>query len=96
MKYFKTLISFIVEGPRFPDEIEEITKIEFDNVLDDGDKLYLYTKYNKLVRQETSSCHGVDVHRLMNSKGYAIVNRGTFLHIKKTLQYKNVYYEVSR
>ena len=74
---------YIFEGPRFPSEIEEITNIKYNDLLDDDYRLYLFVKNKVVIKQEKSSSKDINVHRLMNEQGYVILSPETILFTKK-------------
>ncbi|ABQ06719.1 hypothetical protein [Flavobacterium johnsoniae] len=84
---------FIFEGPRFPSEIEGVTKIKYDDVLDDGDRLYLYVKGNIITKKEKSTSKDVNIHRLMNEQGYTVLYPNTVIFAKKQKNGDDFYYD---
>jgi len=84
---------FIFEGPRFPSEIEEVIKIKYEDVLDDGDRLYLYVKGNIITKQEKSTCKDVNIHRLMGEQGYTVLYPETIIYTKKQKNGNDFYYD---
>lgn len=84
---------YVFEGPRFPSEIEKITKIKYDDLLDDGDRLYLYVKNEVVIKQEKSTSKDVNIHRLMNEQGYAILYPDTIIFAKKQKNVDDFYFD---
>lgn len=84
---------YVFEGPRVPSEIKRITKIEYNELLADGDRLYLFVKNETIIKQEISSCKDVNVHRLMNVQGYAILYPETRVFGKKQKNGDDLYYD---
>lgn len=85
---------YIFEGPRFPSEIEEITNIKYNDLLDDDYKLYLFVKNKVITKQEKSSSNDINIHRLMNEQGYAVLLPETILFTKKRKNGNDVYYDI--
>lgn len=86
---------YIFEGPRFPDEIEDIIKIEYDEVLDDGNRLYVFVKNRQIILKEISSCTNVDIHGLMNDQGYVVLSNDTMLYSRLKKNASGTLYRVS-
>lgn len=84
---------YVFEGPRFPSEIEKVTKIKFDDVLDDGERLYLYVSNEAIVKQEKSTSMDVNIHRLMNDQGYTILNSETIVCAKRQKNGNDFYFD---
>lgn len=84
---------YVFEGPRFPSEIEKITNIKYDDLLDDGDRLYLYVKNEVIIKQEKSTCKDVNVHRLMNEQGYTILYPESIIFAKKQKNGNDFYFD---
>ena len=60
---------YIFEGPRFPSEIEQITNLKYEDVLDDGVRLYLFVKNNNIIKQEKSLSKDVNIPPLPHESG---------------------------
>jgi len=84
---------YIFEGPRFPSEIEGIIKIKYNDLLDDGDRLYVYVKNNIITKQEKSASKDVNIHRLMNEQGYTILYPQSIIFTKKKKHTSSFYYD---
>jgi hypothetical protein len=84
---------YIFEGPRFPSEIEQIANLKYEDVLDDGVRLYLFVKNKKIIKQEKSLSKDVNVHRIMNEQGFCILSAETILYAKKRKNGNDNYYD---
>jgi hypothetical protein len=84
---------YIFEGPRFPSEIEQVTNIKYDELLDDGVRLYLFVKNNNIIKQEKSLSKDVNIHRIMNEQGFCILSSETILYAKQKKNGDDNYYD---
>jgi hypothetical protein len=70
----------VISGPRFPDEIEEISGVGYTQMIPDDKKLYLFLEGEKIVEHEISSCNGLNW--IYNSEGYLSVEPEDLIMIK--------------
>ena len=61
--------------------------------MDDGDRLYLYVKNEVVIKQEKSTSKDVNIHRLMNEQGYAILYPDTIIFAKKQKNVDDFYFD---
>lgn len=85
---------YIFEGPRFPSEIEEIANVKYNDMLDDGVRLYLFVKNKNIAKQEKSLCKDVNIHRIMNEQGFTVLFPETTLLAKQKRNGDDTYYDI--
>jgi hypothetical protein len=73
---------YIIEGPRFPDEVEKIIGTKYDNVLSDDTYQFIFLKDKKIKKQFDSNCL-VGSFTMDHYKGYLKINRTSKLYIKR-------------
>lgn len=80
----------VIEGPRFPDEIEKIVNASYENTLEDNTHLFVFISEDRIVREAKSTCTDVDFHRVMDGKGYVKFNYSAQIEVVK--KYDGNYY----
>lgn len=82
--------AYVIEGPRFPDEVRKIIGISYENMLEDNAHLLVFTDKDKIVKEVKSTCTDVDFHRVMDGRGYVRFNYSSQIEVKK--RYDGNYY----
>src|SRR5690554_4511060 len=60
---------YVISGPRFPQEVKEITGLEYNKVIQDDRRQLIFIKENKIIKEYSSSCRNFSWGRLTFSKG---------------------------
>lgn len=76
---------YIIGGPRFPEEVEEIIKLDYKKVIKDNYEQYIYVKGNKIVKEEASSCRDFTLSIFKESRlnGYTKYNKSSIISVRK-------------
>jgi hypothetical protein len=75
---------YIISGPRFPDEIEEIIGIKYNKVIPDNYRQYIYLKNGKLIKEYRTSCRYINL-MMYNENGYTMYNSSSVINIETRL-----------
>lgn len=60
---------YVISGPRFPQEVKEITGLEYNKVIQDDRRQLIFILGNSIVKEYSSSCRNFSWGRLTFSKG---------------------------
>ena len=75
---------YIIVGPRFPSEVEEIIGMNYDKLIDDNSSNYFFVKDNKIVKEYISRCGDISLDlNLTNEQGFAKFHKNQLIYIKK-------------
>ncbi len=86
---------YVIAGPRFPEEVSEITGLDYDEVLQDDHNLYLFIKDGKIAEELISSCR---YRRMLiddtHGTGFVTYPNSAIVQIKKQINEGGEYYKL--
>ena len=75
---------YVVVGPRFPSEVQEIIGVSYTNLIKDGHYNYIFLNEGKIVEEYSSSCNNMSYsHDLTKLQGYVEYNPDDNIKITK-------------
>ncbi|GIV45092.1 MAG: hypothetical protein KatS3mg035_2215 [Bacteroidia bacterium] len=81
---------FVIVGPRFPDEIQNIIGFKYENEVSDNEVLFIFTKnYNFIKEFKSSFCCDIDWSNCFDKNGYFKLTSHSKILIKQKPLKKN-------
>ena len=81
---------YIIPGPSFPCEVEEIIGVDYKKFVNDDSRLQIFLYKKKIVKEYTSRCRGLYYERPLE-KGFVKYDNHSVLKIKKMRDNDNDY-----
>lgn len=85
---------YVISGPRFPDEVEEIINCKYGDMVQDDCRQYIFLKNGLIVNEFSSQCRSFSFIGLMDGKGYAQFGNSSKIKVKKWNDEDVFYYQV--
>lgn len=82
---------YIMSGPRFPDEVEEVIGVKYEKIIPDNCYRFIFLNNNKIVNEYSSSCNGIDLDTFWKRKEYTKYYYSSTVYIKTILDEGNLY-----
>ncbi|MGQ3133721.1 MAG: hypothetical protein ACT6RE_17135 [Flavobacteriales bacterium] len=90
---FKWSDLYIVSGPSFPEEVKEYIGLDYNTVIQDDHKQYIFIYEDQIVKEFSSTCMNVDLHPLNKGKSYVKLYWNDSIQVQKRLNEGHPYYE---
>ena len=74
---------YVISGPKFPQEVEEITGINYKKIIKDNSRQLIFTKKNEIVKEYSSFCRDFSWSRLTFGKGFHSLHNSSYVHVRK-------------
>src|SRR5690554_903131 len=76
---------YVISGPRFPQEVKEITGLEYKEVIKDNSRQIIFIKNNNIIKEYSTSCRNFGWGRLKSKhEGVKLLNSSK-IRVRKRL-----------